>query len=96
MSDPERIRVALRMKEDGNIRFKAGKLKEAEGLYRESLGHIETVKNANKEISDLKKTVLVNIALVCNKSADFKEGIISCTKAIEIDETNPKAYYLRA
>ena len=96
MSDPELIRVALRMKEDGNIRFKAGKLKEAEGLYRESLGHIETVKNANKEISDLKKTVLVNIALVCNKSADYKEGIISCTKAIEIDETNPKAYYLRA
>ena len=45
MSDPELIRVALRMKDDGNIRFKAGKLKEAEGLYRESLAHIETIKN---------------------------------------------------
>jgi hypothetical protein len=45
MSDPELIKVALRMKDDGNIRFKASKLKEAEGLYRESLAHLETVKN---------------------------------------------------
>jgi peptidylprolyl isomerase len=96
MSDPELIKVALRMKDDGNLRFKAGKLKEAEGLYRESLGHLETVKNQTKELSDLKKTVLVNIAVVCNKSGDFKETLINCTKALDIDEKNAKAYYLRA
>jgi hypothetical protein len=45
MSDPELIKVALRMKEDGNLRFKAGKLKEAEGMYRDSFAHLETVKN---------------------------------------------------
>lgn len=47
MSDPELIQVALRMKDDGNLKFKSQKFKEAEGLYRESLAHLETVKNEN-------------------------------------------------
>jgi FK506-binding protein 4/5 len=96
MSDPELIQVALRMKEDGNIKFKAQKFKEAEGLYRESLVHLETVKNDNKELRELKKTVLLNIALVCNKSGDYKETLINCTKALDIDEKAVKGYYLRA
>ena len=50
MSDPELIKVALRMKDDGNLRFKAQKLKEAEGMYREALAHIETVKNDTKDL----------------------------------------------
>ena len=86
MSDPELIRVALRMKDDGNLKFKALKLKEAEGLYRESLAHLETVKNQTKELTDLKKTVLLNIALVCIKTSDFKETLINCTKALDLDE----------
>ena len=86
MSDPELIRVALRMKDDGNLKFKASKLKEAEGLYRESLAHLETVKNQTKELTDLKKTVLLNIALVSIKTSDFKETLINCTKALDLDE----------
>ena len=72
MSDPELIAVALRQKDDGNIKFKAQKLKEAEGLYRDALAHLDTVKNDNKELKDLQKTILVNLALVNNKSNNFK------------------------
>jgi FK506-binding protein 4/5 len=96
MSDPELIKVALRMKEDGNLRFKAQKFKEAEGLYREALAHVETVKNDNKELQDLKKTVLLNVSVACNKSGDYKEVLINCTKALDIDEKAFKAYFLRA
>lgn len=96
MSDPELIKVALRMKDDGNVRFKAGKFKEAEGMYRDSLGHLETVKNDNKELRELKKSVLLNIALVCNKAGDYKETLINCTKALDIDEKAVKGYFLRA
>ena len=96
MSDPELIKVALRMKEDGNLRFKAQKWKEAEGLYNDALSHLETVKNENQNLLDLKKTMLLNIAVVCLKSGDFKEVLINCTKALDIDEKTPKAYYLRA
>lgn len=96
MSDPELIRVALRMKDDGNIKFKAQKFKEAEGLYREALVHLETVKNNNNELQDFKKTVMLNIALVCLKSGDCKETLIICTKALDIDSKAVKGYYLRA
>ena len=96
MSDPELIQVALRKKEDGNIKFKAQKLKEAEGLYRDALSHLETVKNENKELNDLKKTILVNIAVVTKNSGDFKETLINASKALDIDDKNSKAYYLRA
>jgi tetratricopeptide (TPR) repeat protein len=95
MSDPELIRVALRMKDDGNLKFKAQKWKEAEGLYREAYVHLETVKNDNKELKDLKKTVLLNIGVVCLKSGDYKETLINTGKALDLDENLPKAHYLR-
>lgn len=50
--------MAVRYKDDGNAKFKAGKLKEAEGLYRDALAHLDTVKNDNKELKELKKTIL--------------------------------------
>lgn len=96
MSDPELIQVALRQKEDANLKFKGGKLKEAEGLYRDALSHLDTVKNDNKEIKDLKKTLLQNISLVCNKNGDYKEALINATKSLDIDDQNAKAYFFRS
>lgn len=84
------------MKDDGNLRFKAQKFKEAEGYYRDALAHLETVKNDNKDLRELKKTILLNISVVCNKSGDYKETLINCTKALDLDEKAAKAYYLRA
>jgi tetratricopeptide (TPR) repeat protein len=60
------------------------------------LSHLETVKNENKELNDLKKTILLNIAVVTKNSGDFKETLINTTKALDIDDKNSKAYYLRA
>lgn len=78
------------------MRFKAQKYKEAEGYYRDALAHLETVKNDNKEIQDLKKTLFLNISVVTNNTGDYKETLINCTKALDIDEKNVKAYFLRA
>lgn len=96
LSDPELIQVALRLKDDGNLRYKAQKLKEAEGLYRDALAHLETVKNDNKELRDLKKTILTNLSLVTNSTGDYKETLINTTKALDIDDKHVKGYYLRS
>eukprot|EP00347_Sterkiella_histriomuscorum_P016903 403351409 len=96
MSDPELIKVALRFKDDGNLKFKAQKFKEAEGLYRDALAHLDTVKNDNKELRDLKKTILLNLSVVTNNTGDYKETLINCTKALDLDEKAGKAYFLRA
>lgn len=57
MSDPELIQVALRFKDDGNIKFKEKKFKEAEGIYRDALSHLDTCKIDNTEITKLKITL---------------------------------------
>jgi hypothetical protein len=54
MSDDELIKVALRLKDDGNIKFKEKKIKEAEGLYRDGISHLDTVKVSNDELTKLK------------------------------------------
>ena len=54
MSDDELIKVALRLKDDGNIKFKERKFKEAEGLYREGISHLDTVKVSNEDLNKLK------------------------------------------
>lgn len=60
------------------------------------MAHLDTVKNDNKELRELKKTVLINIAIVCNKTGDFKEAVITSTKALDLDEKAVKALYQRA
>ena len=96
MDDPQLIQVGLRYKDDGNLKFKEGKLKEAEGLYKDALAHLDTVKNVTKELQDLKKTILQNLSVVQNKTGDYKETLINCTKVLDIDEKAVKAYYLRS
>lgn len=96
MNDEERIKVTLKLKEDGGIKFKDQNYKEAEGLYREAISHLDAVQNDNTEIKNLKKTILVNIAVVCNKSQSWSAAVGACNKSLDIDSENPKAYYQRA
>jgi len=96
MSDAELIQVALRQKEDGNLKFKEKKWKEAEGFYRDGLAHAETIKNDTEELKTLKKTILQNMSVVTNNTGDFKQSIVNTTKAIEIDGKSAKAHYLRS
>ncbi len=52
------IATALRLKDDGNARFKLNECKAAEGHYRDALAHLETVKNDNNDLKALKVTIL--------------------------------------
>lgn len=97
MDDQQLVEVALKTKDDGNAKFKAKKFKEAEGLYKEALMHIETVKNTNSEVHNLKKTLLVNMSVATNNTQDWKESIINLTRSLdEFDDKNAKALFLRS
>jgi len=96
MSDAELIAAALRLKEDGNIKFKSQLYKQAEGFYRDSIAHAETVKNDTEELKKLKITVLQNMSICTNNTGDYKETVMSCTKALYLDEKAVKALYLRS
>ena len=75
MSDEEMITVALRQKEDGNLKFKAKKHKEAEGHYREAIMNLDHVKNLTDDLVKLKITCYKNLSLCLNNSGDFKDAI---------------------
>ena len=62
-------------------------------MYKDALGHADTVKNKTKELNELKKTIHQNLALVLNKNGNYKECLIQCTHALDIDEKAVKAYF---
>jgi len=96
MDEMQLVQTALRFKEDGNIKYKMKKFKEAEGLYKEAYMHIEHFKNDNSEVLKLKITLLVNTAVATNANKDFKESIENLNKALEFDGKHVKAHFLRA
>ena len=93
MSDTELLAVALRQKYDGNIKFGAKKFKEAEGLYRDAIGHITTCKLANAEINKLTVVLYQNLSTSLNYSGDHSEAVNFCTLAMKIDDKSWKAHY---
>ena len=95
MNDEEKTKVAIKLKEDGNNKFKDKLFKDAEWLYREAISHLDSIQNENAEVKVLKKLILVNIALVCNKSQNWAESIRACSQSLSIDPENPKALYNR-
>lgn len=86
----------MRLKDDGNAKFRLGKFKEAEGHYKDGSAHLDTVKNDNQSLRELKVQLLQNTAVVCNKSGDYKEAIKCCSKALAVDSKAFKALYQRS
>lgn len=67
MDENEIMTTALRLKDDGNAKFKEGKLREAENLYRDGVYHMDNVKKDDEESNKLRITLCQNLALVLNK-----------------------------
>jgi peptidylprolyl isomerase len=96
MNDEERVEATLKLKGDGNAKFKEGLFKEAEGFYREAISHLDSVENENEKITELKSTILVNISVACNKAGDWAGANQAASRSIDISDQNPKAFYQRA
>ena len=58
MSDPELIKTAMHLKDQGNIKFREKAYKIAEGQYKDAMLHAETVKNDTPELNKLMVTIL--------------------------------------
>jgi len=93
MSDIELVKAALGLKDAGNGKFKEKKYKEAEGIYRDAIGHIETVKNQSEEADKLSVVLYQNCATSINYCGDYTNAITLCTKAIAINDKSWKAWY---
>jgi len=95
MSDQELLEVALRQKEDGNLKFKEKKFKEAEGHYQDALSHLDTCKVENEQTKKLTVTLCQNLSVALNYTGDHSEAVVHCTKALVVDPNALKATYQR-
>ena len=71
-------------------------MKEAEGLYKDALAHLDTCKVDNDEIKKLKVTLYQNLSVALNNSGDYHDTVSQCSEAILIDSKAVKALYLRS
>lgn len=100
MSNHEKIEVAGRKKEEGNLLFKKGKYDRAGKKYDKAADYVsEDVIFGDDELK-LAKTLRVSCWLngaACSlKLNDFQEAIKLCSKVLDVEFLNVKALYRRA
>ena len=71
-------------------------MKEAEGLYRDALSHVESSKIDNDEIRKLRITLYQNLSVALNQTGDYKDTVHMCCLALALNPSAVKALYLRA
>ena len=97
LTDEQILEKVATCKEEGNGFFKGAKLMEALGKYREASMLLEDLSDGDSEVAkDTTKRIYLNISTVLNKLEKWPELISAATKAIEIEDNNVKALYLRA
>ncbi|GAB2233165.1 hypothetical protein Droror1_Dr00002383 [Drosera rotundifolia] len=93
----KKLEMTEKKKEEGNALFKAGEYAKASKKYEKSAEYIETVSDEEKNQSKaLKISCNLNNASCKLKLKDYKQAEKLCTKVLELDSRNVKAFYRRA
>ncbi|CAH9119388.1 unnamed protein product [Cuscuta epithymum] len=96
----ERIEVANRKKEEGNVLFKHGKYETALKKYKKAVDYVSEggrfEDNDQKLIKSLQVSCWLNGAACCLKLDNFGEAIKQCSMVLGIESSNVKALYRRA
>lgn len=100
MNKDERIQVAQRKKEEGNLLFKNGRYQRAVKKYEKAVDCInedELFENDDQKIvKSLRVSCWLNGAAAFLKRNYFQEAIKQCSKVLEVESCNVKALYRRA
>ncbi|GAB2221586.1 hypothetical protein Droror1_Dr00012771 [Drosera rotundifolia] len=91
------LEMAGKKKEEGNALFKAGEYAKESKKYEKGAEYIETVSDEEKNQSEaLKISCNLNNVACKLKLKDYKQAEKLCTKVLELDNRNVKAFYRRA
>ncbi|KAJ9557634.1 hypothetical protein OSB04_012248 [Centaurea solstitialis] len=100
MNSQENIEAAGKKKEQGNNFFKAGKYMKAAKRYTQAVDFVESGTFVNEEEKRQAKALTVscrlNSAVCLLKLNDFKMTVFLCTKVLQMESKNVKAFYTRA
>jgi len=96
----EKIAAAAKRKEEGNALFKQGKYAEASKKYNKVLDYFKhsygITEEEKKPVDEVKLASLLNLAACQVKLKENSDAVLSCHKALDIDNHNVKALFRRA
>jgi len=94
----DKLSAAERRKDQGNEFFKAGTLEKALTKYDKAFKLIQYEQGEGEEgdkVKDMKCTLHLNKAAVCDKQERIEDSIEQCCKALELRPHNVKALFRR-
>ncbi|SJL05392.1 related to tetratricopeptide repeat protein 2, dnajc7 [Armillaria ostoyae] len=91
----KRVKDVERLKEEGNVAFKAGRLTEAVEKYGETLERIGASEEEGKG-GQIRATLLSNRATTLVKLERYDEALVDIEESLELMSTSFKAYRTRA
>jgi tetratricopeptide (TPR) repeat protein len=98
--DPtDMIVQATSLKEEGNEYFKNGDLVRASRAYKKGVSVLKPLNKDNTGDDQVKSLIVAlsnNLSMICLKQGKPKLSLDVASKALEVDDTNMKAYYRRA
>lgn len=94
LDEDERLSLSVSLKNDGNEQFKNKQIESARDTYREAFKYIEF--DTGDKFHELKISLLLNIALMCNKLKEYTESVSAADQALDVNELSAKALYRRA
>lgn len=100
LKKPERMRLVVKNKEEGNDLFRDGNHKHAAARYVKALTHaskfFDLSEEDKQEVSKLKLSLYLNLGQCYLKMENYHKVIVQCNDALDLDPTSTKALYRRA
>jgi FK506-binding protein 4/5 len=94
----DKLDASAKRKDQGNVLFKEAELERALAKYDKAMKLIQYEQGEGEEgdkIKDLKSTLYLNKAAVCDKQGRLDDSIEQCTKALDLRPHNVKALFRR-
>lgn len=100
LKKPERMRLVVKNKEEGNELFRDGNHQHAAMRYIKALTHaskfFDLTEKDTQEVNALKLSLYLNLAQCYLKMEAWAKVIANCKEALVLDPANVKALYRRA
>ncbi|CAH0493610.1 unnamed protein product [Peronospora farinosa] len=100
LKKPERMRMVVKNKEEGNELFRDGNHKHAAARYVKALTHaskfFDLSESDQAEVDAIKLSLYLNLAQCYLKMENYAKTVANCNEALAVDAKSVKALYRRA
>ncbi|OQR82163.1 hsp70 [Thraustotheca clavata] len=100
LKTPDRMRLVMKNKDEGNELFRGGNVQHAAARYVKALTHASKFFDLSPEdaaeVKSVKLSLYLNLAQCYLKMEAYQKAVSNCKDALDLDGNNTKALYRRA